>query len=66
MGIFHEQGNGRMGTMIRHLRFVFGLIMLSVFVAGSGATLDHERPTSRGLYGTSEMNNVVTVEKVTK
>ena len=34
MGISREQGNGRVGTMIRHLRFVFELIMLSVFVAG--------------------------------
>ena len=44
MGISREQGNGRVGTMIRHLRFVFGLIMLSVFVAGMGIILIMNAP----------------------
>ena len=32
------------GTMIRHLRFIFGLIMLSVFVAGMGIILIMSAP----------------------
>ena len=59
MGIFREQGNGRMGTMIRHLKFVFGLHNTLGFRGWRGSPSDHERPTRRGLYGTPEMNSMV-------
>ena len=60
MGIFREQGNGRMGTMIRHLRFVFGLIMLSVFVAGVGFLLIMNAPQVAAYMEHLRMNNMVT------
>ena len=44
--------------MTKIFKFIFGLIMLSVFVAGMGIILIMSAPQVAGLYGTSEMNSM--------